>query len=919
MKENLGYQCLGKNFVKPQWDLLHTIMNTGTAALALGAHTSSNPFMAFGSVPQFSGDANSWEDFIEQLGFYFEAHGTSLDSQKRAILLSCTGVQTYNIVKKLCAPEKPSSKIYSDILLLLARHYVPVTCVWVEREKFDARSQRAGEAFKDFVADLRHLADNCKFDNLEQSLLRQILRGMANLALKEQLFSMKFEDLTLQVAFDRATAAEQARNYVSQMKRVLPPPPPPFSAVNAISNSQFRPNPRQYGRGIQNGVEMNAPRRGNPGPLSSAACFRCGAPEKHDCPLANAVCHYCKKRGHIAKVCMAKRRRGNQNGGQPIHQGQSQRPSQRAFSTHALLETEGDGPDAEHQCGPDAEQQFDQDVEQQFYTTDITHSGMKSLFFFTPSPAAPPPFTVSVNIKGRSIPMEVDSGAGHTVIGSTLYFEKFSQVKLEPCSIRLTTWSNQSLALLGQAKVNVTFCTRSAKLLILVAAHPGPSLLGRSWFQPLCINVSGVNKMSISSVILPVEIKEFSDVFRPGLGKYSGPSVHIHIKPDAKPVFCTSRPVPYALWCLLLSNYNYRIKYRPGSKHSNADFLSRCPLDDDNEAANFPDPAGILLLEEAPADSPLTARNVADATSRDPVLSKVYQGLLNGWDFTENEPGVQSFTKAPPGTFTVLKGCILRGTRVVIPNALRQHVLQMLHKVHQGVVRTKALARSYVWWPKIDEDIENLIKSCLQCGVVQSNPRKAPVIPWSIPTRPWSRLHLDYAGPVRGHTFLICVDSMSRWVEVAPTRGSRLKTLLDKLHPGTVNEQEVQRTRLLMSPSFARPGFSVDDKVFFRAYNSNDLWLPGEVSAVKGPRTYQVLTSNGLGGSPYQYDCFPPVTQGIPTVMLPANPNVEEATPQAHTTDEPTQANTPDRHVAPVERPRRESRPPRYLKDFLCT
>ncbi|KAG8231218.1 hypothetical protein J437_LFUL005892 [Ladona fulva] len=510
-------------------------------------------------------------------------------------------------------------------------------------------------------------------------------------------------------------------------------------------------------------------------------------------------------------------------------------------------------------------------------------------------------------------------------------------------------------------------------------------------------------------------------------------------------------------WCLLLLNYNYRIKYRPGSKHSNADFLSRCPLDDDNEAANFPDPAGILLLEEAPADSPLTTRNVADATSRDPVLSKVYQGLLNGWDFTENEPGVQSFTKAPPGTFTVLKGCILRGTRVVIPNALRQHVLQMLHKVHQGVVRTKALACSYVWWPKIDEDIENLIKSCLQCGVVQSNPRKAPVIPWSIPTRPWSRLHLDYAGPVRGHTFLICVDSMSRWVEVAPTRGSfssstttshlriwfathglpdeivtdngpafrseafenflrincivhhlsppynpssnglaertvqtvkhllaklpasnwetelnnilltlrttpsmatgtalsillmgrRLKTLLDKLHPGTVNEQEVQRTRLLMSPSFARPGFSVGDKVFFRAYNSNDLWLPGEVSAVEGLRTYQVLTSNGLverrhlnqlrkrhnqsivantnpdfifqGGSPYQYDCFPPVTQGVPTVILPANPNVEEATPQAHTTDGPTQANAPDRHVAPVECPRRESRPPRYLKDFLCT
>ena len=57
--------------------------------------------------------------------------------------------------------------------------------------------------------------------------------------------------------------------------------------------------------------------------------------------------------------------------------------------------------------------------------------------------------------------------------------------------------------------------------------------------------------------------------------------------------------------------------------------------------------------------------------------------------------------------FTVEDGCLLRGTRVVIPSRYRQEVLRELHLInHPGMVRINSLARFHVWWPNLDNDIE---------------------------------------------------------------------------------------------------------------------------------------------------------------------------------------------------------------------
>ena len=87
------------------------------------------------------------------------------------------------------------------------------------------------------------------------------------------------------------------------------------------------------------------------------------------------------------------------------------------------------------------------------------------------------------------------------------------------------------------------------------------------------------------------------------------------------------------------------------------------------------------------------------------------------------------------------------GFRVVIPQRQREKLLQELHQDHPGVTRMKSVARSYMWWPGLDKEIENLAKSCSACQAVKRAPPVAPLHPWVWPSKPLQRVNLDFAGP----------------------------------------------------------------------------------------------------------------------------------------------------------------------------
>ncbi|XP_053383800.1 uncharacterized protein K02A2.6-like [Mercenaria mercenaria] len=75
----------------------------------------------------------------------------------------------------------------------------------------------------------------------------------------------------------------------------------------------------------------------------------------------------------------------------------------------------------------------------------------------------------------------------------------------------------------------------------------------------------------------------------------------------------------------------------------------------------------------------------------------------------------------------------------------------------------KSVARNHVWWKNIDEDLDSLVKSCGGCARNKSSSTEAPIHPWEFPKKPWSRVHIDFAGPFQGHMYFVAVDAYSKW------------------------------------------------------------------------------------------------------------------------------------------------------------
>ena len=108
-------------------------------------------------------------------------------------------------------------------------------------------------------------------------------------------------------------------------------------------------------------------------------------------------------------------------------------------------------------------------------------------------------------------------------------------------------------------------------------------------------------------------------------------------------------------------------------------------------------------------------------------------------------------------------------------------VLQELHSTHPGIQRMKSIGRSHVWWPGIDGDIENMVKACTACQQVKQAPAMAPLHPWIWPSRPWQRVHVDFAGPFLGSTYLIAVDAHSKWPEVQEMKSTTAAKTIEVL------------------------------------------------------------------------------------------------------------------------------------------
>ena len=138
-------------------------------------------------------------------------------------------------------------------------------------------------------------------------------------------------------------------------------------------------------------------------------------------------------------------------------------------------------------------------------------------------------------------------------------------------------------------------------------------------------------------------------------------------------------------------------------------------------------------------------------------------------------------------SLSVVHGCMLHGTRIVIPASLKSQVLQLLHIGHFGMQRMKQLARTAVYWPGIDNDIMDVSHQCSTCAEHQNAPTKHANHPWILPEKPWSRVHIDHMINFLGSNWLVMTDAYSKYPCIHPTTSTSTKATTDLLEQSFVH------------------------------------------------------------------------------------------------------------------------------------
>ena len=208
------------------------------------------------------------------------------------------------------------------------------------------------------------------------------------------------------------------------------------------------------------------------------------------------------------------------------------------------------------------------------------------------------------------------------------------------------------------------------------------------------------------------------------------------------------------------------------------DGLSCLSLGDFPENVSIPEDVVCVLSHMN--DTTTTVVDIRKLTRQNPTLSSIRQCVNTTWPtLLSNNVELKPYY-IRSSELSVQDDCIHWGSRVIVQPKLRKNMLHELHEAHPGIVRMKALAWSYVWRPLIDTDIESVVKECNMCQQRHKSPSASPLHLWEWPQEPWSRLHIDYAGPIRDKMLLIIVDAYSKWIYVHVTNSSTASATIQK-------------------------------------------------------------------------------------------------------------------------------------------
>ena len=294
-------------------------------------------------------------------------------------------------------------------------------------------------------------------------------------------------------------------------------------------------------------------------------------------------------------------------------------------------------------------------------------------------------------------------------------------------------------------------------------------------------------------------------------------------------VFTDNNPLTYVMtsaklnatglrWVSELSNFNFNIKYRPGKKNVDADYLSRNALDIDELSPMCTEDLcreniniicstrGItanthnVSIDHLSADeNPLSIvddEKLAKEQVNDPVIGPIYQAVLSAkrpstmeWKKLNRKSRLlaQQFNK-----LSLRNGVLKRKTtnydQIVLPTVFHDTVYKELHEkmAHLGTEKVLSLARKRFYWPYMATDVDNYIRKRCKC-IVSKQPNvkeRAPLIPIES-TYPFEMVSIDFIqlDQCKGkfeYVLVVC-DHFTRFVQMYATKNKNSKSAANKL------------------------------------------------------------------------------------------------------------------------------------------
>jgi len=169
---------------------------------------------------------------------------------------------------------------------------------------------------------------------------------------------------------------------------------------------------------------------------------------------------------------------------------------------------------------------------------------------------------------------------------------------------------------------------------------------------------------------------------------------------------------------LRLNRFDYDICHVPGKSLCTADTLSRAPtavsgqnsIAFQNELEAFTD----TITSSLPASNK-RLQEYCDKQKTDATCSLVRSYCTDGWpDISDVSADLKPYSEIC-SELTICNDILLRGFRIVVPVSMQKQTLEKIHHGHQGMQKCRSRANSSVWWPRMSDQITELVKSCPEC------------------------------------------------------------------------------------------------------------------------------------------------------------------------------------------------------------